>query len=99
MSPNRPRVSPGIWGTVLLFLAGLWVLMAPYFVGYQVPGHPWRNPGRNDVVVGAALALASILGLLLQIAFWLQGLAEAETRRAKAGHLPSDQPESTPRPG
>ena len=80
MNASRPQLSAGIWGSVLLALTGIWLLLAPFLVGYQVPGQPWHDPGRNDVVVGGSLLLISVAALFLQVAMWLQAMGAAASR-------------------
>jgi hypothetical protein len=46
-------------GTVVLFGAGLWLVVAPFAVGYQPRGHSWTASTLSDVAVGAVLIIAA----------------------------------------
>ena len=80
----RPRIlSPGWWATIVLSLAGLWLLVAPTWVGFQPIGAHWVAATRNDVMVGGVLLAAGVLGLFAQVAFGLRDLAEHAARLAE----------------
>ena len=74
MSVTRPSPGKYIWGMVAslaIFLAGAWLILAPFALGYQPYGADWVGQTTNDFVVGlcvAAVALGSFalffLGLL-----------------------------------
>ncbi len=69
-----PRLlSAGVWGTVALSLAGVWLLVArPLCEGRPVAGAVWTAAARNDAVVGAVLLVAGVAGILGQLAFALR---------------------------
>lgn len=70
---------------VLAFLGGLWVALSPYVTGAApATGNPWVAPVLLPVVVGTAVAVGAVAGLL---GLWGYGLRELE-RRAAAGDNP-----------
>lgn len=77
-------VSVGWIGTALLALAGVWLLVAPAWVGYQPAGGHLLAATRNDLVVGAALLLMSVLGLFAQVAFAVHDMAQASPESDQA---------------
>ncbi len=68
-------VSVGWIGTSLLALAGVWLLVAPAWVGYQPAGSHLLAATRNDLAVGATLLLVSVWGLFAQVAFAVHDMA------------------------
>lgn len=81
----RPRIVSAGWvASALLALAGVWLLIAPDWVGYQPHGAAWLAATDNDVMVGAVLFGVSILGLFAQVAFGLRDLADHQAERAAA---------------
>ncbi len=87
----RP-VSPGVFALVLLLLAGVWVAVAPFVLSIQTLGAGWLNSTINDVAVGSVLIGASLLGIVLHVAFGLRDLVSAATE-ADPGDL---RPEPSP---
>ncbi len=86
MKPPR-LFSGGTVCTGLLGLAGVWLVLAPFWVGYQTAGTTWLRATHNDVVVGAVLVVSSLLGLFGQVAFGLRDAAlwvERDQRAAAA---------------
>lgn len=80
----RPRiVSAGWWGTILLALVGVWLMVAPIWVGDQRLGASWTVATWNDVIVGAVLLGISVLGLFAQVAFGLRDLADHAALRER----------------
>lgn len=67
----------GFWGTVTLSLGGVWLLVAPNWVGRQAAGAPWATATRNDVAVGATLLVIGFAGMFAQVAFGLRDLIAA----------------------
>ena len=74
----------GLVTTVLAFLVGIWVFLAPFVVEYQKVGQDWIDATKNDLWTGGALVAISALTLLLFTAFALRDAAlDAERRKAK----------------
>ncbi|MGI5268289.1 hypothetical protein ACQEUU_03985 [Nonomuraea sp. CA-218870] len=53
----------GVTALALLFVTGLWLVAAPFVVGYQPRGAELTAATVNDLWVGGALAGGSFLGL------------------------------------
>jgi hypothetical protein len=58
----------GIAGVLAVFWAGLWLVAAPFAVGYQHPGAGWTDATRTDVITGGLLAAAGFAGIFCVIA-------------------------------
>ncbi|WP_336212544.1 hypothetical protein [Nonomuraea sp. LPB2021202275-12-8] len=64
----------GVCALVLLFLAGLWLVAAPFVVGYQPSGAPYADATVNDLWVGGMLAGVSFVALVVYAAEALRAL-------------------------
>jgi hypothetical protein len=58
----------GIAGVLAVLAAGLWLVAAPFTVGYQHPGTGWTGATWTDVITGGLLAVAGFAGTLCVIA-------------------------------
>jgi hypothetical protein len=58
----------GVAGVVAVFLAGAWLIAAPFVVGFQAPGAGWIGATKTDVIAGGLLAAAGFAGLIGVIA-------------------------------
>ncbi|MER6513332.1 hypothetical protein ABT158_41435 [Nonomuraea sp. NPDC001636] len=65
----------GISALVLLFLTGLWLVAAPFAVGYQPRGAVYTDATVNDLWVGGGLAAVSFVALVVYAADSLRELA------------------------
>lgn len=54
-------------GLVVVFLAGAWLIAAPFVLRFQHAGAPWTGAARMDVVVGAVLAVAAFAGFFVAL--------------------------------
>lgn len=54
-------------GFVVVFLAGTWLIAAPFVLRFQHAGAPWTGAARMDVVVGAVLAVAAFAGFFVAL--------------------------------
>jgi|BEDMetMinimDraft_2_1075160.scaffolds.fasta_scaffold51809_2 hypothetical protein len=86
--------SPGTWGTVLLGLAGVWLLLAPAWVGFRSGG--WSAASIDDLVVGGVLVLAAATSLFAQVALGLGDLVAQAARRAAASEGASEAGRASP---
>ncbi|NMP23450.1 hypothetical protein [Sulfobacillus harzensis] len=75
MNKGRRGFSPGHIGLWVLLLGGVWLLIAPSWVGFA--GH--RLPSRIDEWAGAALIVIVAASLVIQWAFGI-GEAAAEAK-------------------
>ena len=55
-------------GVAALFAAGVWLVAAPFVLGYQHLGTGWTGPTKTDVIVGGLLAVAGFAGIFCIIA-------------------------------
>jgi hypothetical protein len=91
-TPDRLRPAPyvaGLAGAAAVALTGIWLIVAPFAVGYQPDGAEWVDATIIGVVTGAALV---VLGLVTGIV--LATALRAEARRH--GLLPTTSPADAP---
>ncbi|MCK2214421.1 hypothetical protein MF672_011555 [Actinomadura sp. ATCC 31491] len=65
----------GVSALVLLFLGGLWLVAAPFAVGYQPRGAEYVDATVNDLWVGGGLAALAFVSLVIYAADALRELA------------------------
>ncbi|MCF6467587.1 hypothetical protein FAF44_04055 [Nonomuraea sp. MG754425] len=65
----------GVSALVILFLAGLWLVAAPFAVGYQERGAAYADATINDLWLGGGLAGLSFVALVIYAADALRDLA------------------------
>ena len=53
----------GLAGVVAVFAAGIWLVAAPFALGYQPTGAGWTGATKTDVILGGLLAVAGFAGL------------------------------------
>jgi H+/Cl- antiporter ClcA len=66
--------------TVIAFLAGIWLFLAPFLVDYQNDWKTLTDPTKSDMLTGGALIGIATLTLFLFLAFALRD-ADHEARR------------------
>ena len=68
-------------------LAGTWVVIAPWVIGYPQPdGGRWTSSEWSDVVVGAVVVAVSAAGLVAAVTHALQTLVrQVESGRSRSG--------------
>jgi hypothetical protein len=54
-------------GLVLVFLAGAWLIAAPFALRFQHPGTSWTGATRMDMAVGGALVVAAFAGFFVAL--------------------------------
>ncbi|MFD1543800.1 hypothetical protein [Nonomuraea guangzhouensis] len=64
----------GVSALVVLFLAGLWLIAAPFAVGYQPRGAAYADATVNDLWLGGALAGVSFVAIVVYAADALREL-------------------------
>jgi hypothetical protein len=74
----------GLVTTVLTFVAGAWLFLAPFVVEYQEVGEDWIRATRNDLWTGGVLMAVSALTFFLFVAFALRDAAADARRRRRA---------------
>jgi hypothetical protein len=53
----------GLAGVVAVFAAGIWLVAAPFALGYQLAGAGWTGATKTHVILGGLLAVAGFAGL------------------------------------
>ncbi|MFP4636413.1 MAG: hypothetical protein ACLFRD_11170 [Nitriliruptoraceae bacterium] len=97
---ERPRPAPfvaGLAGGVVIALIGVWLLLAPFAVGYQPEGADWIEATTIGVVTGVVLVVlglfvTGVVATALRDEIRRHGLAPA-TRRPSPQH-PTSPPGS-----
>ncbi|GAA3472710.1 hypothetical protein [Nonomuraea roseola] len=65
----------GVAALILLFVGGLWLVAAPFAVGYQPRGDEWTDATINDLWIGGLLAGGAFVTLVVYAADALRELA------------------------
>ncbi|NRQ37494.1 hypothetical protein HII36_37535 [Nonomuraea sp. NN258] len=65
----------GVSALILLFLGGLWLVAAPFAVGYQARGATYVDATINDLWLGGSLAAVSFVALAFYAGDVLRELA------------------------
>ena len=68
MSVTRPSPGKYVCGMVAslaIFLAGGWLILAPFALGYQPYGADWVSQTTNDFVVGICVAVVALVSFVL----------------------------------
>lgn len=68
MSVTRPSPGKYVCGMVaslVIFLAGGWLILAPFALGYQPYGADWVSQTTNDFVVGICVAVVALVAFVL----------------------------------
>ena len=79
-----PQARIGLATTVLSFIGGVWLFLAPFVVEYQEVGEDWIRATKNDLWTGGILMTVSALTLFLFVAFALRDAATDARRRRRA---------------
>lgn len=90
-TPDRLRPTPfiaGLAGATSVILIGIWLMAAPFAVGYQPDGADWVDATIIGVATGAGVILLGLVTLLI-----VAGALRAEVRRR--GLAPNVQPAPT----
>jgi hypothetical protein len=76
-----PQSRVGLATTVLSFIGGVWLFLAPFIVEYQEVGEDWIRATRNDLWTGGLLMAISALALFTFVAFALRDAAASADKR------------------
>ncbi len=68
----------GMVASLILFLAGGWLILAPFALGYQPYGADWVSQTTNDFVVGISVAVVALVSFALFFYALLGSLRAAE---------------------
>ena len=74
----------GLATTVLTFIGGVWLFLAPFVLEYQRVGEDWVTATRNDLWTGGVLMAVSALTFFLFVAFALRDAAARADERRQA---------------
>jgi len=91
--PTADRLRPtpfiaGLAGATSVILIGIWLIVAPFAVGYQPDGADWVDATIIGIATGAGVILLGLVTLIV-----VAGALRAEVRRR--GLAPSAQPAPT----
>jgi hypothetical protein len=68
MQKTRPSLGKYICGmaaSLIIFLAGGWLILAPFALGYQPYGADWVSQTTNSFVTGICVAVVALLAFVL----------------------------------
>jgi hypothetical protein len=68
MKTTRPSLGKFVCGmaaSLIIFLAGGWLILAPFALGYQPYGADWVSQTTNSFVVGICLAVVALVAFVL----------------------------------
>ncbi len=80
MQMTRPTVGKYIWGmaaSLIILLAGGWLILAPFALGYQPYGADWVSQTTNDFWVGIPVAVVALVSFMLFFASLIASLRAA----------------------
>lgn len=81
---QKDRIGFGV--LILMFLGGLWLMVAPFLVGYQSRGGDWSDGTLNEFAVGGGLAVVALVTIVWIIAGTLHELSRSqEAKRVRTG--------------
>jgi len=83
----------GLVTTVLMFVGGVWLFLAPFIVEYQKVGQDWIDATKNDLWTGGALIAVSAITLVLFLAFAVRDIVN---KKAALEASEAEQPETHP---
>lgn len=82
----------GVGVLVLMFLGGLWMMAAPFIVGYQGRTAKWTTGTINIFVVGAGVSLLA----LTTIVVFIGGVLFELSRNSRRAQLDDERPAESP---
>lgn len=93
----------GMVASLIIFLAGGWLVLAPFALGYQPYGADWVSQTTNDFVTGISVAVVALLSfafffLSLLGALRAAGILTARQRRQAQAPVLTQAPASMPQP-
>jgi hypothetical protein len=68
MRTTRPTLGKYICGmaaSLIIFLAGGWLILAPFALGYQLYGADWASQTTNSFVMGICVAVVALISFAL----------------------------------
>jgi hypothetical protein len=103
MQSTRPALSKYICGmaaSLIIFLAGGWLILAPFALGYQPYGASWVDQTTNNFVTGIPVAVVALAAFALFFASLIGSLRAGGILAARRpAQVPAmSQPQATPAP-
>jgi hypothetical protein len=80
----------GTAGVLAVFAGGVWLVAAPFALGYQAVGVSWTSATKADVITGGVLAVAGFAGVFAVIAGQVSELYR-DARAAASLPAPADR--------
>lgn len=80
MNTTRPTIGKYIWGmaaSLIITLAGGWLILAPFALGYQPYGADWVSQTTNSFVMGICVAVVALISFALFFYSLLRSLRAA----------------------
>ncbi len=68
MKTTRPSLGKyvcGLTASLIIFLAGGWLILAPFALGYQPYGADWASQTTNSFVLGICIAVVALVAFAL----------------------------------
>lgn len=96
--PTLGKYLIGMVASLILFLAGGWLILAPFALGYQPYGADWASQTTNDVATGIPVAVVALIGLAAFFASLLGALRAARVIAARPRPLAQAQGTIQPEP-
>ncbi len=75
--PSLGKYLVGMGASLLIFLAGGWLILAPFALGYQPYGADWVNQTTADFATGMPVAVVALVGFAFFFASLLGALRAA----------------------
>lgn len=82
MKVINTQAKVGLTTTIIAFLVGIWLFLAPLIVDYQSDWKTLADPTRNDLWTGGVLVVVSAVALLLFAAFAIRDAVRAAEGRS-----------------
>lgn len=86
MRTTRVTIGKYVWGmaaSLIILVAGGWLILAPFALGYQAYGASWADQTTNDFVVGICVAVVALAGFALFFVSLLGSLRTAGVLAAR----------------
>lgn len=97
MQTTRPSIGKYICGmaaSLIIFLAGGWLILAPFALGYQPYGAAWVSQTTNDFATGIPVAVVA----LVAFAFFFMSLIRSLAAAGVVVPQPKAQPQTLVQP-
>jgi ABC-type multidrug transport system fused ATPase/permease subunit len=65
MRPSIGKYICGMAASLIIFLAGGWLILAPFALGYQPYGADWVSQTTNSFVIGICIAVVALVAFVL----------------------------------